>query len=271
MQPFLVWAGGKQRYADALRARLPVTFTTYFEPFVGGGALFFALQPRRAVLADRNPDLIATYQALQAEPVAVATAALALLTTHDPEQYYAQRALCPADLAPVAAAARFIYLNRTCFNGLWRVNRRGRFNVPIGNVRMITMEALVACGRALEGVMLLHADAFAVLERWPQAGDAVYLDPPYLASSATANFAAYTSGGWSVADDQRLAALVQQLTARGVACVVSAALPSAPHYAWAARVERVMASRLIAARGSARGPVEELVITTRPRAIEEVA
>lgn len=262
MKPFLVWAGGKSRLVPQLLTHVPRQYGTYYEPFVGGGALFFALPPGRAVLADSNAELMAAYTALRDTPDALIAAFRALLADHSPAAYAQARRVAPTELALPARGARMLYLNRTCFNGLWRVNQRGHFNVPIGHVRHIADADLWACSAALQTATLYTGDAFAVLARLPQRGDLVYLDPPYLATSITANFASYTAGGWSTRDDARLAQQVRRLTQRGVYCIVSAAAVTASqqHYAWAQQTV-VRTARLIAAQASSRQSVNELLIT----------
>jgi DNA adenine methylase len=130
MKPFLKWAGGKRWLTKQLSDQLPVTFNRYFEPFLGSGAVFFELEPGNAILSDANDELIATYRAVRDYPGEIFHQLKALHTRHDSALYYEQRSFQPTD--EISAAVRFIYLNRTCWNGLYRVNRRNEFNVPIG-------------------------------------------------------------------------------------------------------------------------------------------
>ena len=129
-RPIVKWAGGKQQLLDRLLARVPQKFTRYVEPFVGGGALFFALSPRHAVIADANPELINLYHVVANDTAALIKALRRFKT--DENSYYRIRAQRPGMLTDVQRAARFMYLNRTCFNGLYRVNKKGEFNVPFG-------------------------------------------------------------------------------------------------------------------------------------------
>src|SRR5438128_6763327 len=190
--PFLKWAGGKTSLLPELLKHVPSPLRRYHEPFVGGGALFFAVAPRRAVLSDNNAELVHCYGQVRDDVHGVLDA----LARHVYEKAHYQniRALNPLHLPPAARAARFIYLNKTCFNGLWRVNRAGRFNVPIGrytNPRFHDPSALIAASQALKGAEIVHAPVEAPLVT-AAAGDFVYLDPPYVPVSATSSFASYT-------------------------------------------------------------------------------
>ena len=199
--PFIKWVGGKTTLLAELLRHVPRRLRRYHEPFVGGGALFFAVAPRRAILSDNNGELVHCYLQVRDDVHGV----LDVLGRHVYEKahYQSIRALDPLHLSPSARAARFIYLNKTCFNGLWRVNRAGRFNVPIGrytNPRFHDPCALLAASQALKGVEILHAPFEAALVK-AAPGDFVYLDPPYDPVSATSSFASSPSrtlNGWSM-------------------------------------------------------------------------
>jgi DNA adenine methylase len=224
-KPFLKWAGGKGQIIHELLVRIPKKFNTYHEPFLGGGALFFELyrqgRIRKAILSDLNRELIDTYIALRDSVEQV----IALLCSYpyDRDFYYEIRDQDPWRLTLIQRAARMIYLNRTCYNGLYRVNRRGRFNVPFGRYRNPTVcdaENLRAVSKALRDVEI-HCEDFArVLER-AQAGDFVYFDPPYAPVSETANFTAYTLDGFGPGEQVRLRDVARTLVNRGVAVMVS--------------------------------------------------
>src|SRR5256712_12480879 len=197
--PFLKWVGGKTTLLDELLRLVPPrgALARYREAFVGGGALFFAVAPRRAVLSDNNAELAHCYGQVRDDVHGVLDA----LARHVYEKAHYQniRALNPLHLPPAARAARFIYLNKTCFNGLWRVNRAGRFNVPIGrytNPRFHDPSALIAASQALKGVEIVHAPFEAALVR-AAAGDFVYLASPYDPGTPTADFGNYTAGGFT--------------------------------------------------------------------------
>ncbi len=179
-KPFLKWAGGKSHLLPLLLKCVPVTFGTYFEPFLGGGAVYFGLRPQNAVLGDSNDDLIHCYKTVRDHPKEL-IAHLASLTVNE-DEYYRIRAINPEALPDVARAGRFIYLNKTCFNGLYRVNRKGAFNTPFGRYTSVTLADsanLKAVSRALKSAELRCEDYSAVLKS-AAPGDLVYLDPPYL-------------------------------------------------------------------------------------------
>jgi DNA adenine methylase len=256
----------------------PERFGRYFEPFLGGGALFFALAgrdaPRGAVLSDANADLIATYAAVRDDLArlvrrlrGVERRYLAGSPEERAEYYYRVRDTAPRDRLGVAA--RFIFLNKTCFNGLYRVNRAGKFNVPHGRYaepRVLDVEVLTAASRALAGVELRHADFEAVCTE-AVAGDYVYFDPPFHPLSVTSSFTQYTSADFGWADQERLRACIDSLTKRGVHVVLSDSphprvvdLYESPGY----DVRRIPARRAINSKGGGRGPIDELLVTNEP-------
>lgn len=298
VQPFLKWAGGKRQLLPALRAFYPACFGAYFEPFVGSGAVFFdlaacgLLESHPVVLSDLSGDVVGCYQAIRRDVASVIRALRALQAGHAREgigHYYAirdgrfnplraRRQLEASEGSvgeyPASLAAMFIYLNRTGFNGLFRLNRRGEFNVPAGRYdrpRICDAENLRAVARALRrpdiGVEWTPFDH--VLDR-ARPGDFLYFDPPYAPVSATARFTAYTADGFSVADQERLQRLLVTLARRGCHVLLSnsvapavAALYEDCHEARLAglRAWRVPARRAINAQGSRRGPVAEFLVT----------
>jgi DNA adenine methylase len=221
-QPFLKWAGGKRWIARAISSLFPSIDGTYYEPFLGSGAVFFALGPQQAAISDSNQDLIAAYTVLQSEPEALISALGALEPTA--ETYSEIRAQIPKN--DLERAARTIYLNRTAFNGLWRVNRSGEFNVPFGckaGTRVCDPERLKQCSRVLQGVEILTAD-FRDLLRHPNPGDAVYLDPPYTVSHNNNGFRRYNEQIFSWADQEALAEAANELAHKGCDLVVTNAV-----------------------------------------------
>jgi DNA adenine methylase len=267
--PFLKWAGGKGQLLCELLSHLPQRFNNYHEPFLGGGALFFGLarsgllDGRTAYLSDTNPELIATYRAIQSDVTAVISALRS--HRHDRDEYYRVRAQDWRALPASEAAARMIFLNRTGFNGLYRVNNKGRFNVPFGRYKNPTVcdeENLLAASRALRGVKLALESFEHVVSR-ARRGDLVYFDPPYVPISRTASFVSYAPGGFSVEDQERLARTFEELKRRGVNVMLSNS--SAPwvreryrnHY-----LTEVMARRNVNSKGDRRGPVKELLVTS---------
>jgi DNA adenine methylase len=222
-RPFIKWAGGKRQLLRQYFPYLPLTaaYDRYFEPFLGGGALFFHLQPTQAILGDVNAELINSYQIVRDHPEAL----LQCLQQYQPskQDFYCIRALDPKKLSPIESAARFIYLNKTCYNGLYRVNRRGHFNVPYGRLRsnkFFDSRVIRAASHTLQGAQLLLTTFEQTLQ---SAGnrDFVYLDPPYLPTSSTAKFTHYTADMFIEEDQIRLAQEFYRLHAQGCLIMLS--------------------------------------------------
>jgi len=260
-RPFLKWAGGKSQLLPDLLRYAPGEYGRYYEPFLGGGALFFALQPARAVLSDSNAQLIGAYQAVRQDVEALIRRLRRFRATRD--AYYSVRARDPADLSPMARAARFIYLNRTCYNGLYRVNSAGRFNVPFGrykNPRICDPEGLRAAGAALRRARLRVGD-FEAVTRPARAGDLVYFDPPFDPLSPTASFTSYTAGGFGPEEQARLARLCRALAERGCHVMLSNSdTPLIRRLYRDFRLVELQARRAINRNANGRGPVTELLI-----------
>ncbi|MDA0933972.1 MAG: DNA adenine methylase [Planctomycetota bacterium] len=219
-KPFVKWAGGKQALLDALRPHFPTGCGRYFEPFLGGGSVLFGLAPDHAIVGDRNDWLLDTYEALREDWRAVAAVLDGLPNTK--EDYLRIRAVPPESLAPATRAAHFIYLNKTGFRGLFRVNRAGRFNVPYGayDRRYYDPENLEAVARRLGTVTIRRGDFEDVLGDAVR-GDFVYLDPPYAQLGGHSDFNRYTDGPFGPADQERLAARCRRLADLGVGFVLS--------------------------------------------------
>lgn len=220
VRPFLKWAGGKQWLAPFASDILPSDFKgTYYEPFVGGGAFFFALRPPKAVLGDLNPALVTTYAALQSDVEKV----ISILRTypHDVDFYKWLRATRPR--TPHRIAARLIYLNKTAFNGLYRENSRGEFNVPFGryaNPGICQPDRLRAAASVLRDVRLVCGD-FDALVSAARKGDFVYFDPPYITGHQNNGFMKYNANLFAWADQARLASTARALRMKGVTIAVS--------------------------------------------------
>ncbi len=192
-RPILKWAGGKQQLLPQLLAKVPAQYNKYIEPFFGGGALYFALKPNRSIIADANSQLIEVYQTV-AHHVEELIEQLKTFKT-DKESFYAVRSQDTATLSPVQRAARLIYLNKTCFNGLYRVNREGLFNVPYGdhkNPRLGNPEDLRSASLLLQTSTIITGDYKKVLTDYAEQGDFIYIDPPYLPISQYSDFKRYT-------------------------------------------------------------------------------
>lgn len=259
-RPILKWAGGKQALAAQLAASFPPFGGRYFEPFVGGASVFLALRPARAVLSDRNRWLIDTYRAVRDQADAVARALAALPNTRD--EFLRQRALDPQALAPAARAAQLVYLNKTCFRGLFRVNRAGRFNVPYGayDRRYFDRANLDAFASALEGALLRAGDFEEGLEG-VRSGDFAYLDPPYHKLGGYSDFNRYTDAPFGERDHERLAGVCRELDRRGVRFVVSQSDTALVRRLFAGFRVRELAARREINLSARRRDVVELVIT----------
>jgi DNA adenine methylase len=249
--PFLKWAGGKRRLVATLLRYMPRAWGAYHEPCLGGGALFFAIRGRfagKAYLSDVNTDLICAYQAVRDKPHRLLEALEALPVCE--ERYVKLASMDPDHMDPLARGARTIYLNRCGFNGLWRVNLSGRFNVPWGKYRapLAPVPALVEqAHRALQGAVVKVQDVALSLEK-AQAGDLVYLDPPYHQT-----FAGYAAGGFGERDQQRLAQAARAAADRGVLVMASnSATPLIRQLYAGWRQVRVKAPRSISCKGSTR-------------------
>ena len=192
-RPILKWAGGKTQLLKELIPRIPKHYNRYIEPFIGGGALFFALKPTNAIIADSNPELILTYQQL-ARNIEKVIEYLEQYTNTS-EIFYKVRAQDWKELPKAEAAARMIYLNKTCFNGLYRVNRQGRFNTPFGrykNPNICDIEHLHAVSDILKNATIICGNYLDVLNKYASPGDFIFLDPPYIPVSKYGDFKRYT-------------------------------------------------------------------------------
>lgn len=271
--PFLKWAGGKAKLARAILERLPASAGAYHEPFLGGGAVFFrfadANPGSRACINDQNEALAETYRVLRDTPDALIERLQRLADRYLADDvagraacYYAVRASEPGD--PAGRAARLIFLNRTCYNGLHRLNRSGRFNVPHGRYvrpRILDEENLRACSAALATADVSSLD-FEDACAAAAPGDAVYLDPPYFPLSPTSRFTAYTAAGFGWAEQERLARAFRQLTRRGVFALLSnSAHPAIAGLYPGFEVEEVPMSRAINSRADRRNAIPELLVS----------
>jgi len=275
--PFLKWAGGKGQLLGQLTPLLPERFERYVEPFVGGGALFLHLHSlgritNGALLNDANAELMNCYRVVQ--DAACLPGLIERLRKHaahvsDADYYYRVRAWDrePGFLdchSPVERAARTIFLNHACYNGLYRLNSRGQFNVPYGKwrrpPRLFDEANLRACHRALQGVELRSQGFEACLEQ-ARAGDFVYLDPPYDPLSATSSFTTYTGVEFRQHDQERLAEAFRALDARGCLVLLSnSATPLIRRLYRGFRPDTLLAARAISSKADGRGKIEELAV-----------
>lgn len=267
--PFLKWAGGKRQLLPKILALAPARIETYYEPFIGGGAVFFALAAQRrfsrAVLGDANPELVNCYETIRDDVAGV----IAELQKHrnTPAAYYRVRARDPERLSNAARAARVIYLNRCGYNGLYRVNSDGRFNVPFGRYlrpNICDVPRLEAASRALQGAEIVCGDFREVIERErPRQDDFVYLDPPYVPISRTASFTAYAQRAFGPGDQRRLADVLASLSRDRVPAVLSNSYCQATLRLYAGlNHQKVPVRRAINSVGRRRGPIPEILVRT---------
>lgn len=212
VKPVLKWAGGKQQLLEVLLKNSPTKYNKYIEPFIGGGALFFALQPDKAIIADSNSELIHLYNAIRTNVEEI----ISFLKTLPNEEkfYYDFRKTDTSKLSVIEQAARTIYLNRTCYNGLYRVNKKGGFNVPFGYYKKPNIcdeQNLRAVSIFLKDTQIVHGDYKDVLIKYAEPGDFIFLDPPYLPASKYADFKRYTKEQFYEEDHHELAAEVERL------------------------------------------------------------
>lgn len=267
--PFLKWAGGKTQLLSEILPRFPERVRTYYEPFIGGGAVFFAMARarrfERAVISDGNPALVEAYRVVRDE-VDGLLEALAEHQVHarDEDYYYEVRAQETDALTPVARAARLIFMNKTCFNGLYRVNRSGRFNVPFGrykNPKVRNEPLLRACSEALQSVDILCAD-FREIAKLARSGDGIYFDPPYVPLSSTSSFCNYAKSPFGPKEHTDLADAYAACCRRGAHSVLSNSdCPETRAIYKDLEVQSVLATRAINSVASKRGAISELLVT----------
>ena len=263
--PFLRWAGGKRWLTCSAPTIFPTEFGRYIEPFLGSAAVFFYLRPAGALLADSNRDLIVTYRAVRDRPRLVRRYLLEHQRRHSESHYYRIRETVPQ--SPYRRAARFIYLNRTCWNALYRVNRHGRFNVPMGDRDAVVLptDDFAATSYALQDAEILHADFRDVISR-AGANDFVFADPPYTVKHNDNGFLRYNERIFSWDDQVSLRDALVAAGLRGAhVLTTNADHPSVRQlYADAFRVVQLSRRSLIAATASNRVKTTELVMYNYP-------
>lgn len=272
VQPFLKWAGGKRQLLPEIRKYYPEKYNTYYEPFVGAGAVLFDLKPTNAVINDTNEELINVYKVIKDREK------LELLINdlnahkNDPDYYYYIRNLdreeAYKNLQDYKKASRFIYLNKTCFNGLYRVNSKGQFNVPFGkykNPDYVNEAVLRAVHDFLNNntIEILNQD-FEVAVENASYGDFVYFDPPYHPISKTSSFTSYTDTGFSENDQKRLRDTFNKLYEKGCYVLLSNSNSEFIHDIYSeiegVQIIKVGANRSINSKADKRGKVEEVLI-----------
>lgn len=269
VSPFLKWAGGKSQLLEEILPLIPESYGKYIEPFIGGGALFFAIKPGRAVISDSNPELINCYLQVAQDVKSVIDYLKEYHNTA--EMFYAVRKQDWTLLPPAEAAARTIYLNKTCFNGLYRVNKNGEFNCPYGkykNPNICDAEGLRAAAAALKNALILCEDYKTVLTKYAKTGDFVFLDPPYVPVSAFADFKRYTKEQFYEKDQRELAALVDSLKQKGVNVILTnsnAPLVNELYGNYPFKV--VQTKRHISSKSDTRKG-EDVIVTIRPKKLK---
>ena len=279
-RPFVKWAGGKRQLLDELTQGLPY-FENYHEPFIGGGALFFRLEAmnriKRAYLSDSNAELINTYSVIKNEVFELMSELASPLYVNDEAAYYKIRASRPK--TNVERAARFIYMNKTAFNGLYRVNSSGGFNVPFGrydNPKILDSQNLMLVHRALQKDELYCGD-FTIALKNAKRGDFVYFDPPYFPISKTSNFTGYTKDGFGENEQKKLLKTYKELDSKGCFVLLSNSYSDFISELYAEfEPETVHANRMINCKGNQRGKIKELIVRnwepkiTQRKLVEEI-
>lgn len=217
--PFLKWAGGKRWFVEGFSHLIPKSYRLYFEPFLGSGAVFFSQRPSHGVLSDKNLDLINTYNVVKKSPASLESALARHAELHSRDYYYQVRSSETDD--EVERAARFIYLNRTCWNGLYRVNKKGQFNVPIGTKSSVVLgtDNFTYLSRLLRDVEVISADFEDVINQ-ARGGDFVFVDPPYTVKHNCNGFVKYNEEIFSWADQERLKESIDRAVKRNVMVMV---------------------------------------------------
>ena len=275
-KPFLKWAGAKTKLVRSIKSLLPVTGSRFVEPFVGAGAVFLNSDYKANLLCDSNADLISLYRTLKENGEEFIARCQSLFTNgnNTAERFYELRAEFNATDNPTRRGALFVYLNRHCYNGLCRYNRKGHFNTPFGRyIRpYFPAKEMAEFAGKLQGVDLStqdFRDTFGMLK----PGDVVYCDPPYIPLSATANFTDYASGGFSQEDQENLAGCCVEAARRGATVVISNHDSTIARnlYETASRVIQVTVSRTISCDGGNRGKVDEILAVFSPAEGRRVA
>ena len=259
--PFLKWAGGKRWLALRHRGLLPIRFARYIEPFLGSGAMYFALKPKQAILSDLNEELITTYLGVRSDPQRVQQELTKHHQNHCPEYYYQMRRYRPR--AAYTRAARLIYLNRTCWNGLYRVNLRGEFNVPIGTKTNAVLQTddFPTVSSLLAGADIVKADFETTIDRAVK-GDFLFVDPPYTVKHNHNGFVKYNETLFSWDDQIRLSEALIRAKNRGASILMTNADHQSVRDLYRRKFEFMSIERNSVISGTllGRSPCRELII-----------
>jgi len=263
--PIVKWVGGKRQLMFELLKNMPTKYNRYFEPFIGGGALFFELQPENAYISDINEELINLYSVVRDDVDGL----IEDLEKHEVSKEYflnirnIDRTKMFSKLSNIKRASRFIYLNRTCFNGLYRVNSQGQFNVPFGNYsnpRIIDENNLKNCSELLKNTEIKVADFSEILTK-VQKGDFVYFDPPYVPLNDTSSFTSYTKAGFDIDMQFKLRDVCDELDSMGVKFMLSNSDTKLVNELYSNyEIKKVFASRAVNANADGRGKITEVLV-----------
>lgn len=263
--PIVKWVGGKRQLMFVLLKNMPKSYNRYFEPFIGGGALFFELQPENAYISDMNEELINLYSVVRDNVYEL----ISDLNKHEVSKEYfleirnLDRTNEYKNLSNVQRASRFIYLNRTCFNGLYRVNSQGQFNVPFGNYknpRIVDKNNLLNCSELLKNTEIKCADFSEILTK-VKRGDFVYFDPPYVPLNETSSFTSYTKDGFNMDMQFKLREVCDELDSMGVMFMLSNSDTKFVNELYANyEIKKVFASRAVNANAEGRGKITEVLV-----------
>ena len=263
--PIVKWVGGKRQLMFELIKNMPKSYNRYFEPFIGGGALFFELQPEQAYISDMNEELINLYSVVRDNIYEL----IKDLSKHEVSKEYfleirnIDRTEQYTELSDVERASRFIYLNRTCFNGMYRVNSQGQFNVPFGhykNPRIIDENNLLNCSELLKKTEIKCADFSEILTK-VKKGDLVYFDPPYVPLNETSSFTSYTKDGFDIDMQFKLRDVCDELDSIGVKFLLSNSDTKLVNQLYENyNIKKVFASRQINANADGRGKITEVLV-----------
>lgn len=274
VKPLLKWAGGKRYIAEELRSKFPENWNagTYYEPFIGGAAMFLSAKPNKAVVADVNKRLVQFYKYVKDRPSDFYSELNKISETFNncaidgKKNYYLElrQKFNQTNPEELESAVLLFAINKLCFNGLYRENSSGGFNVPFGQKKslpIMRMEELLEVSEALKHTEILNSD-FEVSVSQATSGDFVYFDPPYIPLGPSSSFTSYHSGGFNLEDQQRLANLMQNLSQKGVKAMCSNSDAELTHEIFGhLRIGNISAPRMVSANASGRGMINELVIT----------
>lgn len=263
--PVIKWVGGKRQLMNQLMENIPKSFNTYFEPFFGGGALFFELQPKNAYISDINFELINLYCVIRDNPSEL----IAELCKHEiSKEYFLKLRNLDRNgeysrLTDIQKASRFIYLNKTCFNGLYRVNAKGQFNVPFGkykNPKIFDKANLLKCSDLLKKTKI-KSESFEGILNNVKKGDFVYLDPPYAPLNRTSNFTSYTKEGFGIEMQIKLKELCDELNQKKVFFMLSNSDTELINDLYQEyNINKILASRMVNSKAHLRGKIFEVLV-----------